>query len=62
MRVVSEPDVTGTFKLKKVALQEEGWDLDRVHDQLFFRDDTAGAYVPLTRDIVADIQSGNLRL
>ena len=61
-RVVSEPDVTGTFKLKKVALQEEGWDLDRVHDQLFFRDDTAGAYVPLTRDIVADIQSGNLRL
>ncbi len=58
-RVVSEPDVTGTFKLKKMALQEKGWDLDRVRDEL---DDTPGAYVPLTRDIVADIESGNVRL
>ena len=61
-RVVSEPDVTGTFKLKKVTLQEEGWDLDRVADELYFRDDTAAAYVPLTPGIVTDIESGNLRL
>ncbi len=61
-RVVSEPDVTGTFKLKKVTLQEEGWDLDRVDDELYFRDATAAAYVRLTRDIVADIESGKLRL
>ncbi len=60
-RVVSEPDVTGTFKLKKVTLQEEGWDLDRVDDELYFRDDTAAAYVPLTPGIVTDIESGNLR-
>ena len=61
-RVVSEPDVTGTFKLKKVTLQHEGWDLDRVDDELYFRDDTAAAYVPLTHGIVTDIESGNLRL
>jgi fatty-acyl-CoA synthase len=61
-RVVSEPDVTGTFKLKKVTLQEEGWDRDRVADELYFRDDTAAAYVPLTPGIVTDIESGNLRI
>ena len=59
---MSEPDVTGTFKLKKMTLQEEGWDLGRVDDELYFRDTMAAAYVPLTRAMVADIESGNLRL
>ena len=59
---MSEPDVTGTFKLKKMTLQEEGWDLDRVDDELYFRGAAAATYVRLTRDIVADIESGNLRL
>lgn len=60
-RVVSEPDITGTFKLRKLILREEGWDLNRVNDALFFRDDSEGAYVPLTPAITSRIESGELR-
>lgn len=60
-RVVSEPDITGTFKLRKLMLREEGWDLNRVSDALFFRDDSEGAYVPLTPAITSRIESGELR-
>jgi fatty-acyl-CoA synthase len=40
--------MTSTFKLRKVDLQREGYDLARVRDPLFVRDETANAYVPLT--------------
>ena len=48
IRLVAEADMTSTFKLRKVDLQREGYDLARVRDPLFIRDDAAGAYVPLT--------------
>jgi fatty-acyl-CoA synthase len=49
VRLVETADMTLTFKLRKVDLQREGYDLDRVRDPLFVRDEAAGAYVPLTR-------------
>jgi len=48
VRLVEEADMTSTFKLRKVDLQRQGYDLERVRDPLFVRDETAGAYVPLT--------------
>jgi fatty-acyl-CoA synthase len=48
VRLVAEADLTSTFKLRKIDLQREGYDLARVRDPLFVRDDAAGAYVPLT--------------
>jgi fatty-acyl-CoA synthase len=48
IRLVAEADMTSTFKLRKVDLQREGYDLARVRDPLFVRDETASAYVPLT--------------
>ncbi len=50
VRLVSEADVTTTFKLRKISLREEGYDPQRVSDPLFVRDATARAYVPLTHD------------
>jgi fatty-acyl-CoA synthase len=48
VRLSGEPEVTTTFKLRKVDLQREGYDPGRVKDPLFVRDPGAGAYVPLT--------------
>jgi fatty-acyl-CoA synthase len=50
VRLVEEADMTSTFKLRKVDLQREGFDPARVSDPLLVRDESAGAYVPLSAD------------
>ena len=62
VRLLPEMDLTGTFKLRKVDLQEEGFDPARVADPLFVRDDEARAYVPLDAALHARLRSGALRL
>jgi len=62
LRIVSELDVTGTFKLKKVDLQDEGWDLERTTDRLFYRDDTQSAYLALTASVSREIHSRQRKL
>jgi fatty-acyl-CoA synthase len=49
VRLVEQPDVTSTFKLRKIDLQREGYDPDRVRG-VFVRDESARAYVPLSPD------------
>ena len=48
VRLAPTADMTGNYKLRKVDLQREGWDLAQVHDPLLVRDDAAQTYVPLT--------------
>ncbi len=62
VRLQSDFEITGTFKLRKVDLQKEGYDLSQVADPLFVRDDQAQAYVPLTEQRVTAIRSGQLRV
>ena len=62
VRLIPEPEITGTFKLRKVNLQQEGFDPDRFDDPVFFRDDTAGRYVPVTKKLRKEILAGNLRI
>jgi fatty-acyl-CoA synthase len=62
VRLLADVEMTGTFKLRKVTLQEEGFDPARVSDPLYFRDDAARAYVPLTRALAAAIASGEQRV
>ncbi len=50
VRLVAEADVTSTFKLRKVRLQEEGYDPERVQDPLFVRDEQERTYVRFTAD------------
>ncbi len=47
LRLQSESDVTGTFKLRKVALRSEGYDPKATSDPIYVRTDQAGAYVRL---------------
>lgn len=53
VRVPPAADMTTTFKLRKVDLQRQGYDAERISDPLFVRDDGAGRYVPLTPEAVA---------
>jgi fatty-acyl-CoA synthase len=47
VRLTPVPDVTSTFKLRKIDLQHDGYDPARVRDPLFVRDPEAWSYVPL---------------
>ncbi len=48
VRLVREADMTSTFKLRKVDLQRDGYDLDRVRDPVYVRDEGTRSYVRLT--------------
>ena len=48
VRLVGKADMTSTFKLSKVDLQRDGYDLERVSDPVFVRDETQRTYVRLS--------------
>jgi fatty-acyl-CoA synthase len=58
VRLTPAADLTSTFKLRKVELQEEGYDPARVGDPLFIRDEVRATYTVLTPTIHAALPSG----
>jgi fatty-acyl-CoA synthase len=61
LRVQAQAELTATFKVRKVELQAEGFDPDRVNDPLYYRDDTTETYRPLDPQVQAAIASGDLK-
>lgn len=51
----------GTYKMKKVDLQKEGFNPTEITDTLYYLD-SSGTYSPLTRDVYEKINSGAIRL
>src|SRR5581483_1311394 len=62
VRVADAVDVTGNFKNRKLRLQDEAFDLDRVRDPLWLRDDERATYVPLDRALADEIAAGRRKL
>ncbi len=62
VRVLPALSLTETFKQKKQDLVRDGFDPSRVTDPLFFRDASAGSYVPLDAALFAKIVSGEVRI
>ncbi|KAG8223652.1 hypothetical protein J437_LFUL001759 [Ladona fulva] len=62
LRVVPHIDLTGTFKLKKNDLQQEGFDPTVVKDELFFCNKVGEGYKPLTPQLYQEIITGAMRL
>lgn len=62
IRLSSDASTTGTLKLKKVGLRNEGYDLDKVSDPLFLLHPQQKAYVPLTQQTHDELTSGSLRV
>ena len=62
LRLQRDAEVTGTFKLRKVDLQQEGYDPAKVREPLFVRDDGARAYVPLDAETYRRLMTGDIRV
>lgn len=54
-------NVSGTYKLKKIDLQKEGFDVGLIKDQLYFCNNK-GVYEELTPEAYNDILAGKIRL
>ncbi|XP_059478780.1 long-chain fatty acid transport protein 4-like [Neocloeon triangulifer] len=55
LRVLKELPMTGTFKLKKVDLQKEAYNMDIVKDPMYYIDQKTGQFKRLTREVYQDI-------
>ncbi|NP_001008639.1 hsFATP2a_ACSVL_like domain-containing protein [Danio rerio] len=62
IRIQNSLEVTGTFKMMKVKLVEEGFNPALIEDSLFFLDLTQKKYIPLSQDIYNSIMSQDIKL
>jgi citronellyl-CoA synthetase len=58
LRVEPEIAVTGTFKMVKVKLREEGYEPDKVADPLYVLKPGSARYEPLDREFAASVARG----
>ena len=62
IRIVSKIDLTGTYKLRKVDYQKEGFDLTKVKDEIFFLDAGSQSYVPFEAEPYEKLKAGKMRI
>jgi fatty-acyl-CoA synthase len=62
VRLLPQAELTGTFKVRKVELQQQGFDPAASDDALFARNDADATYTPLHDDIHDRILAGQYRL
>ena len=62
IRLLPSVDLTGTFKLQKKKLKEEGYDIGKVADLLFYLDTKRGVYMELDKVALDGINSGTIRM
>ena len=62
LRIVDSVSVTGTFKLQKNKLKEEGFDVGKVQDKLLYYDLKEGQYRVLDEEKYAQINQGIIRM
>jgi fatty-acyl-CoA synthase len=61
VRQLEAPDLTATFKIRKLALQREGYDPKLIADPLWYRDDAQRSYLPLSPEAADRVEAGRLR-
>jgi fatty-acyl-CoA synthase len=62
LRLRSEMEITGTFKLRKIDLVNEGFDPEKISDPLYFLDPQLRRYRPLDSATYTAITSGQVKL
>ncbi|XP_038147124.1 hsFATP2a_ACSVL_like domain-containing protein [Cyprinodon tularosa] len=62
LRIQPSLEMTGTFKMKKVKLVEEGFSPALINEPLYFLDPDLKTYSPLTEEIYGQISSGKVKL
>ncbi|XP_054942712.1 long-chain fatty acid transport protein 6 isoform X3 [Physeter macrocephalus] len=62
LRIQEKMETTGTFKLQKFRLVEEGFSPLKISDPLYFMDKLKKSYIPLTKEIYDQIILGKIKL
>lgn len=62
IRVVDQIEATGTFKLPKVKLQQQGYNITKLNDPVYLVDLKNNDCHRLTKDLYEKLQSGELKL
>ena len=62
VRLIASADITGTYKLQKVRLKREGFDLSVVSDPVYFLDPVKRTYVTFSREMMHELSSGTLKV
>ena len=60
VRLTPNIELTGSYKLSKHTVEKDGFDPNKITDQLFFLDKQHQNYVPLTPDLYRQIQRGTV--
>ncbi|CAL8096219.1 unnamed protein product [Orchesella dallaii] len=60
VRILKQIDMTGTYKLRKLDLQKEGFDVHHITDNVYYY--TGSKYIPLDTTLYQMIMSGQMRL
>lgn len=60
LRFLTKVDLTGTFKLRKVDLQKDGFDPNKIADTMYYQT-PKGRYEPLTAEIYEKINKAEIR-
>jgi fatty-acyl-CoA synthase len=61
LRIREQQDTTGTFKYRKVELKQEGFSPHKIKEPMYLLIDRGKGYEPLTDQVYARIESGELR-
>lgn len=62
LRIVEKIPQTGTFKIQKMDLQQQGFDINVVQDEIYLLDPRKKEYIKLTLDLYKDINDSKVRL
>ncbi|CAG7716243.1 unnamed protein product [Allacma fusca] len=62
VRFTNYIDLTGTFKLKKVDLQEEGFNIHKIQDSVYFFHGAHNKYVKLDEGLYNNLMEGKVRV
>jgi fatty-acyl-CoA synthase len=62
VRITPAIETTGTFKFRKIDLVRDGFDPAKIEQKLYFDHPDESRYVPLTRELFAQIQGGAFKL
>ena len=54
--------ISGTYKLKKNELQNEGFDLSKITDPIYFLNAKLGKYVKLDGELYRNIMAGKQKV
>lgn len=62
LRVMKTVPLTTTYKLKKIELRTEGFNINQITDDVYFLDTKVGKFVKLTREFYSELMEGKIRL